>query len=570
MSTAASSLSPADRETLAALLFPGVPDDLGAIAARYPPRDLPEGAMVTRFAPSPTGFIHIGSLMASLLNWKLAQQTGGVFILRIEDTDRRREVEGGTAMIVAALTDAGLVPHEGPIPSKGQDHTGAYGPYLQSERQAIYHGYARDFVRRGLAYPCFLGEDELREIRNEQQAKKVAIGVYGEWARFRDAPVAEVEQRLSRSEKFVLRLRSAATEGQRLEFRDRIRGVLDLPANPLDTVLVKSDGFPTYHFAHPIDDTLMGVNLVIRGDEWISTTPIHLQIFEGMGVTPPPIAHIAPVAKLDGESRRKLSKRLDPEASMDFYHEAGYPAASIIEYLLNLLDSSFEIWRGEHPALPFEQFELSIDNLGRSSSLFDLAKLSNVSRDVIARFSGAELVAAVQQWANVHAPRLAEVLRIDPAHTHAALNIGRDDDPPRKDISMWSDVRTRHAFFFSECFAELVPGCYAEMPELERAEIRRVLQYFADDLDASLEAPAEEWFPRVKAYALEHGYAKNPGALKKSPDAFKGLVGDFVMVLRVAVTGSRRSPDLPAVMRILGAPEVRARLEAAMTWAREV
>lgn len=557
-----------DRETLASLLFPQLTETVAELEARYPARALPPGAFVTRFGPSPTGFIHIGSLMAALLNWKLAQQSDGVFILRIEDTDRRREVEGGTALIVRALDAVGLTPSEGPIPSGGQDHRGAYGPYLQSERQAIYHAYAHDFVRRGLAYPCFLSEQELQEIRTEQQREQVAIGVHGKWARDRDLGLDAVRERLERGERFVLRLRSPAEVGDRVEFDDRIRGPLNLSANPLDTVLIKSDGFPTYHFAHPIDDTLMRVSVVIRGDEWISTTPIHLQIFAAMNVTPPPIAHIAPVAKLDGESRRKLSKRLDVEASMSFYHEAGFPEGSILEYLLNLLDSNFEKWRAEHPTLPYAQFELSLDNLGRASSLFDLAKLSNVSRDVIARLSADELHAAVVAWAQAHDPRFAAALLEDPQLSRAALDIGRNDDPPRKDIAQWSDIPARYGFFFREYFDAMTPACYAELPALDPDETVHALEYFRDNLAAMSEVTSAEWFGGVKTYALAHGYAKNAGARKKDPAAFKGLVGDFLMVLRVSVTGSRQSPDLHAAMRILGDSVVRARLERAIEHVR--
>jgi glutamyl-tRNA synthetase len=552
------------RDAVACLLFPASVPEVTEITNRFPPRRLPDGALVTRFAPSPTGFIHIGSLMAALLNWKLAQQSAGVFILRIEDTDRRREVENGTALVVRALTEVGLPAGEGPrLHGDALEQVGDYGPYLQSERKPIYHAYARDLVRRGLAYPCFMSEDELAAIRAEQQAQKEPIGVYGKWARCRDLGVEDVRTHVDRGDPFVLRLRAPAEQGDRVDFVDRIRGPLNLLANATDTVLVKSDGLPTYHFAHPIDDTLMGVSIVIRGDEWISATPIHIQIFEALGMPRPPIAHIAPVAKLDGASRRKLSKRLDVEASMDYYYDRGYPSASIVEYLLNLLDSDFEEWRHRHPDAPHGDFPLSIDHLGKSSALFDLAKLDSVSRDVVARLTADELVAAVTDWAQVHDARLARALAQDTELGRAALNVGRDDVPPRKDLVKWADVPARHGFFFAELFEGLVPGCYAELPALPADELVAILRWFDEHLDEMLSLSSRDWHARVKAHAIATGYAANASALKQEPDRYTGVAGDVAMALRVVVTGSRQSPDLVTVMRILGPSQVRERIRRA-------
>ena len=547
-------LSESDRAALANLLFPDASDDLDEIRARYPRRSLPEGAMVTRFAPSPTGFIHIGSVLASLLNWKLAQQSGGIFILRVEDTDRERNVEGGVDLIKLALTSLGLDPQEGP------DLPGAYGPYLQSERLDIYHAFAKDLVRKGRAYPCFMQPEELDLMRTEQKALKGEIGVHGSWAAWRDRPVADVQARIEAGDRFVLRLLAPAFPGERVDFQDRLRGPRTLAANAFDTVLIKSDGFPTYHFAHPIDDSLMDITVAIRGDEWLSTTPIHLQLFEAMGFEQLPIAHIAPVGKLDGTSRRKLSKRLDPEAAMDFYRAAGFPKTAIIEYLLNLLDSRFEDWRTQNPSLPFQDFEISLDNLSASNALFDLVKLTHVSREVIARLSEEQLLAEVAAWAQEHSPDTARWIAANPTYASRALNIGRMDEPPRKDITKWEDVPERYGFFFADRFGDLVPEGYGQLPELGQAELMAVIDFFLHDGPAP---DGSAWFAQVKAHALAHGYAGNAKAVKRDPTAFKGTVGDFMGVLRVALTGRKDSPDLHAVMGILGPEEVRRRLELA-------
>lgn len=548
------------REALAALLYPQASPDLAAVRGRYAPRELPDGAFVTRFAPSPTGFIHIGSTMAALLCWKLAQQSGGVFILRIEDTDRRREVDDGVNLIIGALAKVGLANTEGPQLDGSQ--VGEHGPYQQSERLPLYHAHGRELVRRGHAYPCFMSAEELADIREQQRADNAPIGVWGQWARCRDLSVDDVKARLDAGEKFVLRLRSDASPGDKIDFRDRVRGKLTLTANLTDAVMLKSDGYPTYHFAHPIDDTLMGITLIIRGDEWLSTTPIHLQIFRFLDLERPPIAHIAPVAKQDGASRRKLSKRLDDEASMDYYHQAGYPPTAVLEYLLNLLDSAFEDWRAANPSASLHDFTLSVDNLSRASSLFDLVKLASVSREVVARLSTDELYAAVHAWATAHDPAFAALLDAEPEFGKAAMNIGRDAEPPRKDIACWSDVPTRFGFFFRSRFDGTLPAAYEALPDLGTDELLHVLEAFAGELAPGDGESSRDWFGRVKAHALDRGYAKSAKKVKKNPDAYPGAIGDFMAVLRVALTGSRQSPDLHGVMDILGAEEVARRLAA--------
>lgn len=547
---------------LAALLFPDAMS-VEEVNEKYPPRDLPDGALVTRFGPSPTGFIHIGGVMTGLLNRTLSRQTGGVFILRIEDTDQAREIAGGTALIVKSFANVGIDIDESP------DAPGAYGPYKQSERLALYHAYARDFVARGLAYPCFMTSEELTAINEAQEAKKIQKGIYGEWAKSRSLSFDDVKAKLDAGEKWVVRLKTTAQIGDRIKYVDRLRGELELPANPLDTVIIKADGFPTYHFAHPIDDTLMRMSLIIRGDEWISSVPIHLQIFEGMGGERPPIAHIAPVEKNvekdDGTtSRRKLSKRLDPEASMTYYDEVGYPPDAVIEYLLNLLDSGFEGWRAENPDRPYADFELSMDRLSKSGALLDLVKLKDISKDVVARYSKDDLFDAINTWAKSHDDQLAKEIAAQPDIAKEAFNIGREGDKPRKDIGTWNDVPARFGYFFPSYFEEKLPAAYEVFPELGKDEIVSVLNFFLERVETSVAAPGSEWIAPYKDYALENGYAKNAKKAKKNPDQYKGAFSDFMNVARVAITGSQDSPDLHASMVILGAEEIRTRLNRAL------
>jgi len=554
-------MSDSDREALAALLYPDAEPDIEQVKARFPARDLPEGALVTRFGPSPTGFIHIGGVMTALLNKKLSEQSGGVFILRIEDTDQAREVKGGVEMFISALSSLGVGPKEGP------NVGGDYGPYHQSERRPIYHAFARDLVRRGRAYPCFLTEEELTAIRAEQEAQKINPGIRGKWAKSRTLTLDDVRQKLDAGESWVLRLWSTAEPEARIVFEDRIRGSLELPANPLDTVLIKADGFPTYHFAHPIDDTLMRINLIIRGDEWISTTPVHVMIFDALGLERPQIAHIAPVEKLDGTSRRKLSKRLDPEASMGFYEEAGYPSQSIIEYLLNMLDSAFEPWRTENPSKPYTNFELSVDRLGRSGSLCDIDKLNSVSREVIATISDDDLFDAVVAWAKHYDERLTKAIEANAEKAKKGINIGRSGDKPRKDYAKWSDVGQKRGYFFDDYFDEMAPACYQNLPQLGAEETAHVVEYFLKDLDDAFKSPSDEWIGRAKTYALDRGYVKNQKKLKNTPDA-KGVFSDFMKVARVAVAGSTESPDLHESLMILGQDVVRARMERLLSHLR--
>jgi glutamyl-tRNA synthetase len=549
-------------QALADLLYPHVdktPDDW---YRRYPPRALPDGALVTRFAPSPTGFVHIGGIFTALVARQLAHQTGGVFILRIEDTDKKREKDGSVEEIVRNLNNFGLTPDEGIVQIEPEEReVGAYGPYTQSERVEIYETFAKFLVARGLAYPAFDTEEELERLRKIQEAQRLKSGYYGAFAKWRDADIEAVKAELDKGNRPVLRIRAPYPTEERLRFTDAIKGDLDLPVNDQDTVLIKSNRIPTYHFAVVVDDTLMRVNLVIRGDEWLPSAPLHFQLYQYFGLTPPRFAHVAPIAKIDGDSKRKLSKRKDPEANVTYFYEQGYPKEAVAEYLLNLANSAFYDWRKANPNAPHTAYQVRLDNMGVSSPLFDLAKLNDVSKDIIAAYSAERVYEEGLAWARAHNPRLAAILERDKAYALRVFNVERTGDAPRKDIVNWSDIERACGFFFDELFAESIAASGYPMPEKVPAEdIGRILDaVIAFDLARS----KDEWLGAMRDLAESLGYARDVKTYKKNPDGFKGHFGDVMMVVRVALTGKTNTPDLYEILQTLGAERSAARLRAA-------
>ncbi|MCC6552085.1 MAG: glutamate--tRNA ligase [Polyangiaceae bacterium] len=572
--------SPADapaegREELVRLLFGGAldavkrPEDYEAI---YPPRALPEGAMVTRFAPSPTGFMHIGGIFVSIINRRLAEQSGGVFFLRIEDTDMKRAIPGALDTIVDSLARFGLTPHEGVsrAPSGEIVQTGAYGSYVQSERAAIYRDFAISLIRRGLAYPCFCTVEELDAIREEQTAIKAKPGYHGRWARWRDAPLARVEEALAKGTPFVIRLRAPDDTSGRVEWKDGVKGVISMPVNDVDHVLLKSDGIPTYHFAHAVDDHLMRTTHVIRGDEWISSIPFHLQLFRMLGFKPVHYAHVPPIQKLERgeekdpetgearqvESRRKLSKRHDPEANVDYYRETGVPEVATIEYLLNIANSAFEDWRKANPTKPYTDFQLKLNKLAPGGALSDMVKLRSISQAVIARMSGKEVYEHGLAWARAYDRELAALMERDPEYAMRALGIERDSPKGNKRITTWQDVRAQLAFFFDELYDRIEGFDFPEtIAEDERRSLLGRMVETYDPADSK-----EAWFEKIRAVAVAAGYAGEVKQYKASPEKYKGHVGDVSQLLRVALCGTRNSPDLRDVMSIMGTERVRARI----------
>ena len=428
-------------EKLADLLLPDVDKVPADYEALYPPRDLKEGARVTRIAPSPTGYLHLGVLFTAMCNKRVAASTGGVFYLRIEDTDKKREVEGGIADIVGGLNRFGVTIDEGFVAADREE--GNYGPYQQSRRGAIYRCFAKELIKKGLAYPCFCTESELTAVREEQEAKKIRTGYHGEWAKCRDISYEEAKGRVEAGEKFVVRLKSPGSEENRVAFDDGIKGKIELPENDEDFVLLKSDGIPTYHFAHAVDDHFMRTTHVIRGDEWISSTPKHLQLFKLLGWKPPKYAHVAPIMKEEDGGRRKLSKRKDPEAAVRYYAEAGYPPESVIEYLMTVASSEFEDWRRANKTAPLDAFKFNLKKMSVSGALFDLDKLRDVSKNVISQMDGETVTGRILEWAKEYDPDFHALLARDPAYTKALFPIDRDCPKPRKDIAKWDEEMLR-------------------------------------------------------------------------------------------------------------------------------
>jgi len=546
-----------DTIALAELLYPNITLTPDNYEARYPERNLPEGARVTRIAPSPTGFVHIGNFFPVITDLYLARQSGGVFYLRIEDTDLKREVPGGIQEIIDSFKIYEIEFDERATES---GDIGCYGPYRQRRRAEIYQSFAKRLVQEGKAYPCFCSEEELSDMRAAQEAEKANFGYFGKWAKCRDLPLEEIERRITRGLPFVLRLKSAGNPENKITCRDLIKGDLVMPENDIDHVLLKSDGIPTYHFAHAVDDHLMRTTHVVRGDEWLATLPLHLQLFQMLGWKPPQYVHIAPLMKMDGESKRKLSKRKDPEAALSYYDEQGFPPASVMEYALTLLNSNFEEWRAANPAANIRQFPFSTEHMSASGSLFDLNKLTDVSKNVIAAMTSGQVLEKVLSWSARHDTQLNSLLSRDTEYAQRIFAIGRGGDKPRKDLAVWRDVRPYLDFFYDELW---VPEY--DFPEnVGKADALSILRGYAAVYDEQDEQSV--WFEKIRALSESLGYAGQTKEYKKNPGAYKGHVGDVSMVLRVAVTGRRNSPDMHQVMSILGRQRLLDRMAKAVTY----
>ena len=546
-----------ENQQLAALLFPDVTATVDDLEQRFPPRSLKDGARVTRFAPSPTGFLHIGGLFSALISKLNATTTDGVFLLRIEDTDKKREIEDGVSEIIKGLRAFGVDPDEG-VMGFGQE-SGAYGPYQQSRRAEIYHVVAKKLVEEGLAYPCFCTEEELGAIREKQEALQLDTkGYYGEWAVYRDTPFEKQKALLAQGKPYTLRLRSPGTPDKRISFDDLIKGRIEMPENVQDVVLLKQDGIPTYHFAHAVDDHFMRTTHVIRGDEWISSVPLHIQLFKVCGFRVPKYAHIAPIMKEENGGKRKLSKRKDPEAAVTYYAEQGYPKESVLEYLLTLANSNFEDWRRANPDAPQSAFPFNLKKMSTSGALFDLTKLGDVSKNVISVMKAETVLEKTLAWAKEYDPQLYALLSRDSLRSTAIFDIDRGGKKPRKDIAKWDEVKDYVSYFFDELFTVSM----AELPDNITPDLAK------DVLDAYTAAfnPADDkqqWFDRIKDLCAPLGCTPNVKEYKQNPDAFKGHVGDVSTVIRVALTGRRNTPDLYAITAILGEDTVRARLQKA-------
>lgn len=545
-----------DNNLLAELLFPDVKDSIEDLEKRYPERALPEGARVTRFAPSPTGYLHIGAFYTALVNLLTAKASGGTSYLRIEDTDKKREIDDGVSAIINGFKKLGVEFSEG-VTGFGTE-SGDYGPYTQSKRVGIYHTVAKELVKKGLAYPCFCTAEELSALREQEEKDGALItGYFGKYAKCRNLSFEEIKEKLERNEPYVLRFRSFGDENRRIVFDDMIRGKIEMPENVIDEVLLKSDGIPTYHFAHVCDDHFMRTTHVIRAEEWLSSVPKHIALFKACGFKVPKYAHVSQVMKLDEDdgNKRKISKRKDPEAAVSYFFEAGVPKESITEYLLTLINSNFEDWRRANPKASAFDFPFNLKKMSSSGCLFDLVKLADVSKNVISVMDADTVYSYISEWAKEYDPKFYEIFTKNPERSREIVNIDRENPKPRKDIAKWSEVKD----YFSYMFNELYTPAF-ELPEnISKDDAAAILKKYRDVYDES--DGKDEWFNKLKDICEPLGFTPNVKEYKKSPDSFKGHVGDISTVIRLAVTSRRNTPDLCSIMRLLGKEEALRRID---------
>ena len=547
-----------DYKDLANLIFPDA-KEISYYEEKYPERNLPEGAIVTRFAPSPTGFVHIGGLYQALVARTVAEKTGGVFFLRVEDTDQKREVENGVTGIVNSLKDFDMAPDEGMI--SDTEEIGNYGPYKQSLRKEIYQAYAKYMLEQGKAYPCFCTTEDLEEIRNKQEAAKLRTGYYGAWAKCRNLSVEEMAEKIKAGEPYIIRFKSPGREDRQIKHKDVIKGNVDFPENDQDIIIIKSDGLPTYHFAHAVDDHLMHTTHVIRSDEWLSSVPLHLQLFHELGFKAPKYAHIAPIMKNDNGNKRKLSKRKDAEAAVSYYAEEGIPAEAVKEYLMNIANSTFENWRRANQDKSMDEFQLQLNKMSVSGALFDMVKLLDVSKTVISKMTAEEVYENALNWALKYNQELAEILK-DKEYALKVFGIERGNKKPRKDIAKWSDVKENIDYMYDSEFYNKVQE-YPYQPAIsDKEDISKILDLYIEKYyDENDDKQA--WFDKIKALAVEMGYAGEVKEFKANPGMYKAHVGDVSTVLRVALTSRTNTPDMYEIMQILGKDRIAKRLEVA-------
>ena len=542
-------------QQLANTIFPSIENTPDYYINKYPKRNLKEGAKVTRYAPSPTGFQHIGGVFSALIDERIATQSGGVFYLRIEDTDQKREVEGAIEDTINTMHKFGLDFTEGMTGDNSSK--GDYGPYKQSERGEIYKTFAKELIAKGLAYPCFCTSEDLEKLREKQIADKLTPGYYGEFASCRNLSEEEAIKRINNGERYIIRLKSPGNSENRIEFHDLIKGDISFPESNQDIVIVKSDGLPTYHFAHAIDDALMGTTTVIRGEEWLSSLPIHVQLFDILGFKRPEYAHTPTIMKQDGGSKRKLSKRKDAESAVSYYDEEGYPMISVIEYLLNIINSTFEEWREENPTEDYHNFEVSLDKMSKSGALFDIVKLNDVSKNVICRLKADVVYDYYIKWAKQYNKEMYELVTSNENMCKEVFNIDKEGPKPRKDFAKWNDVKEKIFYFFDDLFKNDGKE-NVELPKnVELEEAKRIIEAYAKAYNFNTDK--DTWFEDLKAVAVELGYATDRKAFKKDPEAYKGMVSDVAGSVRAALTHRANTPDLYTIMQIMGEKLVRSR-----------
>lgn len=544
-----------DCKKIADLIFKDVDKSTEYYEELYPARDLPEGARVTRFAPSPTGYLHFGGLYASFASKLTAESTGGVFMLRIEDTDKKREVEDGVSGIVKGLEAFGVTPDEGVTGFDCEE--GKYGPYTQSHRRGIYRAFAKKLMEEGKAYPCFCTPEDLDEIRAQQENEDIK-GYYGSYAKCRDLTDEEITEKIEKGVPFTVRLRSTGDIQRKIKFDDLIKGKIEMSENVNDVVILKADGIPTYHFAHAVDDHLMRTTHVVRGDEWIASVPLHLELFRVLGFKPVKYAHIAPIMKEENGGKRKLSKRKDPEANVSYYIEKGYPEESVKEYMLTILNSNFEDWRRANKTEDISKFPFNLKKMSVSGALFDMVKLNDVSKNVISVMTAEKVYGLVTDWAKEYDKEIYSLFSENPEKAKAILNIDRENPKPRKDIACFDEVRQYVAFFYNSLYT---PD-YTLPEHINKADAVEILTKYKELYSQS--DSKDDWFNKIKELCTQCGYTPNVKEYKQNPDDFKGHVGDVSTVIRIAVTSRTNTPDLYYIMQILGKDEVLTRIDNAI------
>ena len=549
------------RKELANYIFPEIKETIEDLEKRYPERELKEGAKVTRFAPSPTGFLHTGSLFTSLVAYKMAKDSGGVFYLRLEDTDTKREVEGSAELLIKQLHDFNIIPNEGYL---GKTENGIYGPYVQSKRKNLYEIVIKGMLEKGLAYPCFLSEEDLKTLREEQTKNKEITGVYGKYAKYRDLDPELALKMIKEGKDYVIRFKSSGNHLNKIKCHDEIRGDLELTENDQDIVIYKSDGLPTYHFAHVVDDHFMRTNLVTRGEEWLSSLPIHLELFKALGFKAPKYAHLPVIMKLDNGNRRKLSKRKDKEASVDYFLKEGYEPQSLLVYLMTIVNSNYEDFIVTSKDYDLDHFKMSLKKMSLDGALFDNGKLDFYAKEILAKMKKEEIAKKAHNWANIYSPELKEFIEKDEARFEEILNIEREKKNPRKDYAKYSDIYPVIKFFDHDTFVKMCDETKFEFNEnISKDVIKNFLnEYknrgFALDLDEN------NWFNNVKEVASKCGFCVDNKLYKEDPSKWVGNTNDACEIIRIVVSLRKVTPNLFSIMKILGTDDINFRIEKAL------
>lgn len=540
---------------LAEIIFPDIKDTIQDLEQRYPLRNLPEGAEVTRFAPSPTGFLHTGSLFTALIAQKYATQSKGVFYVRLEDTDTKREVLGSGKELLDQLAVFNVIPDEGYY---GDSEKGNYGPYQQSNRADIYKVVIKDLIIKGRVYPCFCTKEELDSLRAKQEQMKVNPGYYLEFATCRNLSIEEQIKRIEEGQPYVLRFKSMGNHENKIQVHDLVRGDLEIAENDQDIVVLKGDGLPTYHFAHLVDDHFMRTTCVTRGEEWLSSLPIHVQLFEAMGWTAPKYAHLPVIMKLDNGNKRKLSKRKDDEAAISYFLNDGYPVEAIKEYLFTIVNSNYEEWHRDNKELTLNDFKMTFDKMSLDGALFDLSKLKYFGKEILGSYSGEKMLEEVKKYSEVYQKELYSLIIQDEEYFKEIMSIEKDKENPRKDHEKYSDILPKVAFFYDTYYDLMMNQELQFNPNIDKQVIIDCLKEFADTLNYDVDE--QTWFQSLKELALKHKFAGNGKEYKANKDLYLGQVGDVAEMIRIALTGSKQSPNIYYVLRILKSEKVKQRI----------